>query len=284
MPTPRSESIYKSVEGNTSIRSPFESGDLENKIDYFSVVAQVINNGVRQYLTEPPVDSGVVKTGSMRDLVDALKTEIGSAITGALTSEQFAEHFAALETSQRQRREFNPGRPKEISSAITAGTNTFVNSFTYIHDLLSRHFGEATASHPGNWRIADRIAKLEIHQFMAYHEIYLATFQNWSAAVEHLELANDDSLRFKPGYPEKAQVPLPVTESRKMLEHKDLLMDGSNPMVSLKDMPTDQRIGCPVTFSPDIIKELWGLYAHHAHRILTTPAVSTADDTEAFPR
>lgn len=284
MPTPRSESIYKAVHATTEIRPPVERNDIENKIDHYAVLSQVINEGVTRYIHEPQADSKLATATSTYDLEGILRGEVSDSILNTLTSDAFRAHFDSLHSSQTQRHMMDSSRWNDVALNILAGTTTFVHSFSHIHSMLQRHLGEAVASNPDNWRIADRIAKLEIHQFSAYYNTYLTTFQNWSAMMEHFEITETRGVQFKAGYPGDALVPLPVTEQRPILENKDFALDGSQPLLAIKDMDTSQAIGCPVTFTPDTVKNLWGLYVQHAHRILTTPAVASSGDIEASSR
>ncbi|HWT40688.1 MAG TPA: hypothetical protein VN081_05490 [Dongiaceae bacterium] len=282
MPTPRSESIYKALQGETEIRPPQTPYDVENKIDHFAVLSQVINHGVRMYIDHPPAETELATATSLDSLSGMLRGEVSDAILEALHSDTFAAHHKSLSESQNLRHTMNEGRWRDISMNILAGSTTFVSSFSYIFSMLMRHLGSDVAAHPDNWRIADRVAKLEIHQFSAYYTTYLATFQNWSAMMEHFEISSTNSVQFKNGYPANAPVPAVVAAGRaRILETKDFMLDGSQPLVLVKDIETSGAIGCPVTFSPEIIRDLWKLYATEAYRVVTTPPIANSGDIAA---
>lgn len=284
MPTPRSESIIKARKGETDIREPKSKYDNENKIDHYAVLSQVINAGIDTYLSNPDYHSPLLQAASHNELERALRSDIGDVILATLKDAAFTAHHESLVQSQSQRHQQHSGRHRDIEGSIMAGATTFTNTFTYIHKALSR-LGPEVAAHPDNWELADRIAKLNITSSYAYYSTYLATYENWPEFMNHTEVFNDGSVKFLPGYPGDAFVTEAVATNRRMLETKHFDVRGDEPLVAVKDIElSEDTIGCPVTFHPGTIKKLWAVYAEQAYRIDTTPAISNADDTEAFDR
>jgi len=283
MPTPRSEALQYYRSGATSIRTPESAHDPINKQEHFAVLAQVIDVGIAHYLTDLYTPAIFAEAKSLPTLTDIFRTEINNVLVNTLESKAFKDHFMSLHESQISRHQLLPYRWNDIKDTIRAGATTFSNSFEYIFDFLKRHYGIQMAGSPENWRIADRLAKLDIDQFAAYYTTYLTEFQNWPFVIDHLRKTPEGGLRFKPGYPEEAYVTEKIADpASRIIETKDFMLDGSQPLVQIKDVPSrDGAVGCPVTFSPQTIKSLWQLYAAHAHHLVTTPPVTSSDDSEA---
>lgn len=280
MATPRSEAIVKARSGSSDIRPSLHKDSLENKIDHYAVLSQVINNGISDYLENPPENSQLYNARSLNDLSAALRGEVSDTIIQTLLSDTFKDHFDSLHESQMQRHAMDTSKWDDLMLNILAGTTTFVQNFSSIFSILQRHYGVEVASHPDNWRIADRLAKLEIHQLSAYTGRYLHEFRNWPEMIEHIDVSSDGSAEFKAGYPGDARIFIAAQYLSTPQDNGPAYnLDGTPVLVpaQLKDMDTSATIGCPVTFSPKIIKELWGVYTSHAHRILTEPAIGGSE-------
>lgn len=284
MPTPRSESIISALEGRTDIRPIVDGEEMPNRIDHYAVLSQITNTSIENYLNDPTTKPILLDTTTIDDLKAALITDIHASTLRIIKLDEFAPHVSSLKNSQRQRAEAGNRWP-DVSLNILAGTGTFVNVTSEVFAILESRLGVDAASHPKNWRIIDRIAKLNIHAFTAFQETYLKShrFRNWSAFIDQLEVGRDGQIQFRAGYPGNASIRTNVIQKEAEWKKSDCLVDGSLPLGKLQDIPGyDSAIGCPVSFQPTIVEGLWNTYASHAHRIMTKPAIISSDDTEAF--
>ena len=53
MATAKSEAVKKYMNGEATIRMPTTDPDLENRIDHYAVLSQIIDGGIQRYLSEP---------------------------------------------------------------------------------------------------------------------------------------------------------------------------------------------------------------------------------------
>lgn len=284
MPTPRSESINKYLHHETDIRHPIKDGELANRVDHYAVLAQVIDYGVEHYLNTVDENS-FLNVPSLPRLASELRNDLSNVITTALDSPAFEEHFNSLHGSVQARQELSGNRWNDIKLSILAGSTTFADSFTYIFDVLQSRFNPEIAAHENNWQIADRLAKLNITQSQGYYGTYLTTHKNWSKFIEQLDYSDTEGVRFKKGFPLNAYVTVTSVDRRKrMLDDNDFTLDGEIPVVQLKDLDPNGAIGCPITFNQSNLKSLWRFYAHHAHRIVTTPLLASSGGNEELAR
>ena len=282
MATLRSESAAKARSGNGEIRLATDDSIIENKIDHFGVLAQIIDHGVIDYFKKLPDGSELEMATSLNQLAGTLRGDVSDTVIQTLLSDEFTTHFDNLHNSQLSRHEIGASRWDDVLLSIVAGTTTFMHTFSHIFSLIQRHYDLDTAAHPGNWRIADRLAKLELHQMSAYYTTYVENFRHWPAMIEHLAQSDEGGVKFRAGFPDNALVTVPASKLSNPDDYysdPDLAPNQVFVTAKIKDMDKSEGIGCPVTFSPEVIRGLWSLYAHHAHRILTTPATG---GSEAF--
>lgn len=286
MPTPRSEAIKNALDGSSNIRPILNDNERENRIDHYAVLSQVMQVGIDAYFDTPAAQTNTSQTHSLEELEATLRTEIHQSIIVVLESDAYAAHYQSLRTSQHQRSEAGNRWP-DVSLNISAGIGTFLAVVSEVFHILQSRLGVEAASHPGNWRIVDRIAKLNMHAFAAFQETYLrkSKFENWSALIEQLEVGREGQIQFQAGYPGNAPIRTNIINKEGELKKTDYILDGSLPLGKLRNIAGyDSAIGCPVTFRPDTVSKLWGAYATEAYRIATTPATATTGDTVASPQ
>jgi hypothetical protein len=283
MPTDRSEAIAKYRSHDATIRSPEQSSEA-NRIDHYGVLGQVINEAVTRYLDSPQT-MDLDKTSSHHELSSELSKAINQFIRVVMTLDEFTPHAHSLDESQYLRHFHDDAKWDRIERSIEAGTNTFVNTFEYITAALSR-LGDETATHPENWRVADKIAKLNIIQFSAYYSTYLTEYQNWPAMMDHLEINTHGGVSFRPGFPNKARVnPRSLDRTKGFLTHDDFDISADSETIELADIALlEPTIGCPVTFNPENIKRLWEVYSHHVRRLRNIALEPSAGGSEASLR
>lgn len=288
MTTPRAEAIKKSGENVTIIRDYDSENPLENRIDHYAVLSQVINEGVRIFLSDEQLLSRTAQATSLPGLDAALRNSIYDATMSALKTAAFAAHAQALRESQEARAK-DGSRDRDIGIHILSGAGTFIQTFSLLFHFLESRLGIEVASHKENWRLADRIAKLPMHAFMAYQETYLrhTRHHNWDELMAQLESGPQGGVRFRSGFPRNALVPesltRPVTDSEP--DDAGFSLDGTVPLIPLHGVVDfETAIGCPVTFTQNNLRGLWSVYAMEAHRIKLTPAILPSDDTEACVR
>lgn len=286
MTTPRAESIEKYHSGEPTIRPPKGQYDGENKIDHYGVLAQIVDRGVTEFITHGYSPESFLEAQSLPDLSHLFEAAVREAVLGALESDQFVEHFAQLHASQEARHLLDSKRWWDIKFTIRAGTDTFISSFDLIFRALLDQKDPDTAARPESWKIADRLAKLPIQQFTAYRDMYLTEPHNWPMMLDHLEPSVSGAYNFKQGYPGNAVVPkILANPEATVLSEKDFHLGAPEDAITIKDIPAyDGQIGCPITFRPDTLKNLWHLYSAHAHHIVTTWPEANTDGSEAFPR
>ncbi|UTX51625.1 hypothetical protein KI440_01595 [Candidatus Saccharibacteria bacterium TM7i] len=282
MTTPRSEAIMKFRSHESTIRPPQSADDIENRGDHYAVLAQVINTGVSEYLDGASGLQDTAAAETLKDVSATLSKKIQSSIFATLHSKSYAEHLANLTASQTRRVALDRAKWDTVELTIMAGTSTFINSAEGIFRMLNTTLGTEVAAHTDNWRILDKLAKLDIYRFSAYYNTYLTQPDNWTHALEHLESSRSGGIEFVAGYPNNAEVPVAVTQKdrRGILTREDCDITNGQPTIALKDVNIQPAIGCPVTFEPSIVRRLWGLYAESAQRV----TVSSFDGSEASPR
>jgi len=282
MASSRGESIDKYRSRETSIRVPISENDNPNKIDHYAVLAQVIDQAVFDFCDDPGYNKSLYSAKTLIEVQERLRHDMEAVVLTALTSEQFINHHQSLSASQEQRVKIDSAKWSNIEQNIAAGSTTFANSFSYLFSILQSHLGTDTASHPDNWRLLDRIAKLNINAFSAYYTTYLSNRDNWTAFIDQIELTSNGGVQFKPGFPKEAPISVVSTSYyARILTNVDLRIDGTTPLMQLKDVElSDDTIGCPVTFCNENLKKLWEIYASQAYRVTNEQALSSGD-TEA---
>ncbi len=283
MPTPRSESTEKALHHHSDIREPTSRYDAENKIDHYAVLSQIITSGIDRYLSNPDYQSALQDAHSIANLDVNLRIDIKQIVLLTLKDADFAAHHQSLITSVKQRRSFDESLWPTIENNLTAGVDTFVSSTSYVFDILRSRLNPNTAANPNNWHILDKLAKLNLTAFSAYFRTYLPVHQNWSVFMSQLQESEDGSWKFSPGYPNNAPINKIAAENFvSSLSSGNLMLHNDLEKIALKDIQLDKvTIGCPVTFESGTVKKLWETYASQAHRILTTPAISSSGGNEA---
>jgi len=270
MPTPRSESITKARNGETTIHTPNHQYDIDNKIDHYAVLAQIINRGVDTYLDNPDYQEALQSAESLEDLQSSLRKDLETILLSTLESDSFITHHQSLVGSQAQRYTFDQNKWDNVKLTMLAGTSTFANSFTYLFKALQSTLGTEAASNPGNWQLADRLAKMNIKAFSIYYNTYLAMPENWMHFLEHVEIDKEDTIHFKPGYPGNAAVAVSATTDNPvhMYTRQDFDVSGVYPLIALKEVGLlEATIGCPVTFESSTTRKLWSTYIKQAQRV-----------------
>lgn len=278
MPTPRFESISKSLQGHDTIRPYFEGAD-ENKIDRFAVQAQIIDAGAREFLSNRVLYQFLDAVETKQKLDTGFQAALYETLVDTLYQSPFAAHHESLSDSTADL--FKTGKAWDPSpeGIILAGVSTFTEVFSNVYGLLERAYGASFAAHPQHWHLADKIAKLHSYQSTAYAQTYLHFSLNWTKTIDHFEpdVANG-SLKFKPGFPESALIPEKVANpATKILSQDDILIKPDTPMTALSDIPIPSiKIGCPITFYPSTLKNLWEVYSTTRERL--SPYKSTLED------
>jgi len=285
MPTPRSEAIFKARSGDSSIRIPETLYDPQTKIDRYGVLGHVIEHGIHRYLDDPEVDENLMQITQLYRLQDRIKKDVNEILLSTLNTDAFKEHHQNLDAAQARLNTLGTYEKGDAETLIKAGVGTFMRSFSTIFAFLSSRFGPETAAHPGNWRLADHLAKLNLMAFSFFSDTYLANHEHWTELREMVEIAEDGSVQFSKGYPGNARAYLNPHDPLALLpdghDQKDIeILKNLKIKAIEEDRPT---IGCPVTFQPDTLMKLWARYATHAYRIVAHPHQKTIDDTEAFP-
>jgi len=285
MPTPRSEAIFKARAGDSSIRIPETLYDPQTKIDRYGVLGHLIEHGMDLYLDDPEIDTNLMQITQIYRLQDRIKKDVKEVILDTLKNDAFQEHHKNLNAAQARLNTLGTYEKRDAETLIEAGVGTFMRSFSTLFAFISSRFGPETAAHPGNWKLSDHLAKLNLMAFSFFSDTYLANHEHWSELREMIEIAEDGSVQFLKGYPGEALAYL------NPYEPLALLPDGHDQKnieilknLKIKDLEEDRpTIGCPVTFKSGTLMKLWTRYAAHAYRIVASPQQKTIDDTEAFP-
>lgn len=288
MATPRSHAITTFQNGRTEIHAPETAYDPLNKAEHYGVLSQVVCKAISDYIENDYDPELYLQAPSTLRLKDVFQQQIGEATLGALSSDEFRDHFNSLHTSQTARHALNErGEWSTVEDDVMAGVTTSANSFYSIFEMLTRSHGANIAALPQNWTIADELAKLERHQFITYSNTYLASSDSWAAAADHFMNSPKGGVEFIPHFPGNATVSVdaPSLKLWHELTGLSLELEEGQTEIHINDIPVPAaKIGCIITFDNKTMMSLWQLYAAHAHHIVTRSPIASAGDSEASRR
>lgn len=274
--TPRAEAIIKAGHGETTIRKPEVENDTENKIDHSAVLSQVINSGIDRYLSDSEYHLLLQETHSIRHLDANLKFDLRQVILATLKDASFSAHHHSLIESTQARQELQDDSWSSVDAEIKGGVDTYVDAASRIFDFFKSRFGVEEAIHENNWRLLDKLAKLNVDQFAPYRTTYLVIHQNFSHFREQVKENEDGGFRFLPGFPLNAPVTKASLVSNKGLRNStEFILNEQNETILLKDIPLRKvTTGCPITFKRDTVIKLWDVYRAQAYRLATQSGIS----------
>lgn len=174
--------------------------------------------------------------------------------------------FDQLDASQYQRYLLNPAKYDAILDNMRSGSTTFVNSASSLYDRLEEILPGNDRAIVDAWRVLNDIARLNIHQFLAFRTTYLEAPMNEEDEFSFAGLlvtdpndASGEPPRFLPSMPEEAAIPMHALDAHVSIP---LHNPAGDETICLADIMGDSTIGCPVTFSPEDVKRLWEFYCY----------------------
>lgn len=284
MDSPRPQSIRSSRYPNFHFDET-EAGEL-NKIDRFAALAKVIEPAISTFLSMPETQEFVDTVQERRVLDGFMMNTIYGVLKDSISNDTFSYIHDRLNEHQQARFDAHKSWAPEYHNVLLAGASTFVNNTSNVFSLLERAYGPKTAAHPNNWRIIDKLARMNVRHQAAYSQIYLSESINWTHTISHF---TPDTVRggiqFVAGYPTLASVPkISVDPRQRMLGREDLMVRNATDFINISSIKIDEAtIGCPVTFQNQSLIKLWSLYATARERM--SPYTSTnAGGSEASHR
>jgi hypothetical protein len=226
-------------------------------IDHYAAIARVLRESTLQYVTNDDTAAVLAASRSAKDLRWNFIDSMTSQVHAVLHSDAFVDIHRGLQQSQSERSAMHWHL---IEESLEAGIHTFINTTETIYDVLAKNLSPDVADSPDSFVLLDRLAKLNINQFIPYRSVYLDTSANHKRFLEHLQPYNT-GMSFKPRFPLEAKVPT-VLAAANALSGAEAFDLENNPLIRITDIPEERvTIGCPITFYAGQVKELWSLYA-----------------------
>lgn len=270
MTTPRAEAIKKSRSDDISIREPHINDERDNKVDHYGVLGRLIRHGTHSFLADEQAILSLQDAQNLNELGHIIQASIAEHIAQSARTPGLADALVQLGISQHQRSQIDTDRHGEIEGNLNSGLETFVELFKKLVTILDEAYGKELATHPENWRIADRIAKLHSERSSVYQTTYLHTRENRSLFLNQLEPAPGGGLQFSAHFPNTAEISVWVTREnyKFLLCTEDIVISDEQDTIRLIDVPVDNpEIGCPITFDNATLKALWGVFSSTASLI-----------------
>lgn len=245
-----------------------ETEVVSAKAEHYAYLAKIIGPGIELLFSDEASLKLIHDSRHASEIHETIRFIIIEKLKTVLEYEGndlLTEHINAL---HRLRSPHNADRFTTVESHLKAGIGTFLLSAQGLYEGLSKAFGVATASHPENADILDRIAKLHLQQLMVYTDTYLrpGVYEHSPFNIfpfkDQFEQQPHGHLRFKPGFPQSALIST-ITRESSTNPHRPYRFLNSTEARTLADEPLGDApiIGCPVTFEPKHVRMLWELYA-----------------------
>lgn len=247
MTNPRSESVHRSRSGELGLaRHPDIHGEAAYKVDRYAHLARYIDQGVDDLLRSDEFVGYIVNARSK----EGLTRNFTHLLWRSVRSDEFQSVVAA-------HAEHGMG---DIDLLVGGGIGTFVRTTEAVYDVIKTEHGSGAAALDGNVAVIDRLAKMDLEQFNPYADFYLHSFGRRDF-LNHLD-ETPAGFRFKKDYPQDAFIPEAYRYYTFNTPYEDEREARSSPFMRIGDIrKSPATVGCPVTFNPERMPELWRLYA-----------------------
>ena len=238
--------------------TPADIDPFRNRVEHYGALGVIFDQGIDSLMNNEVLLAQLHMCSSVAQLrrhyTDALSVSMQQALIDNPTI------YDELTRSQSSRVTVNPNVWGHVEQSIDAGAQTAVNTIEATYELLSDLFGNEAAHHSSNSAIVDKMAKLNIDHMTLYRDVYVESSENQTEARNHFTYKAGESIKWAQGFPGNAPIPVALSKPKRIISRADLSL--SQECIPLKDISTTfpETIGCPITFTPASIRNLWTLY------------------------